>query len=60
VADEETEKLGLEYIWKSLSENNLNGIRKVNQETCNDVQVQNSFTDISPENSLLYYCELEQ
>jgi hypothetical protein len=60
VADEEIDKVGLEYIWESLSENNINWIRKVTQETCNDMQVQNSLTDINPEKSLLYYCELEQ
>ena len=54
MADEEVEKLWLEYIWKSLAENNINWTLKVTQETCDDMQVQNSFTDINPESSLLY------
>lgn len=60
VADEEVEKLGLAYIWESRSENGMSWIRKVTRGTCNDMQVQNSFTHINPKNSLLYYCELKQ
>jgi hypothetical protein len=57
---EESESLGLAYIWHSQQEWGTSRLRRIIRGRCNDIERQNLFLNMSEKMLLVFYQEMKQ
>jgi hypothetical protein len=57
---EESESIGLAYIWHSQQEWGTSRLRRIIRERCNDIERQNLSSIMSEKVSLVFYQEMKQ